>query len=173
MKFSIQQSISILEKTPWVVEQLLSGLSEEWLISNEGGETWSPFDIVGHLVHGERKDWISRLEIILSERDDKKFSSFDRFAQFHESEGKTLKMLLDEFKFLRTENIKVVKSKNISESIFERIGIHPVFGNVTLRNLIASWVVHDLDHLAQLSRVMAHQYESSVGPWKEFLRILK
>lgn len=173
MEFSIQQSIAILEKTPWAVEQLLSGLPEEWILSNEGGETWSPFDIVGHMVHGERADWIARLEIILSENADKIFSSFDRFAQFHESMGKTLDVLLDEFKFLRAENIKILKSKKLSEINFNRIGIHPVFGSITLKNLIATWVVHDLNHLAQISRVMGHQYKEYVGPWKEYLRILK
>ena len=172
MKFSIHQSISVLEKTPWVVEQLIYDLPEEWIISNEGGETWSPFDIVGHLIHGERTDWIARLEIILSDKAEKNFTTFDRFAQFRESKGKTLKDLLDEFKSLRAENIKILKSKNLTEKDFHLIGVHPVFGNVTLKNLIATWVVHDLDHLSQLSRVMAHQFRVEVGPWKEYLRIL-
>ena len=173
MEYSIDKSISILEKTPFVLEQLLSNLPDEWISSNEGGETWSPFDVVGHLVHGESTDWIARLEIILSDAPEKKFKSFDRFAQFHESKGKTMKMLLDEFKSLRVKNIKILKSKNLSEKDFNRLGIHPVFGNVTLKNLLSTWVVHDLNHLAQISRVMAHQYKTEVGPWVEYLRILK
>lgn len=173
MDFSIEKSISVLEKTPAVLHDLLFDLSEEWVMFNEGGETWSPYDIIGHLVHGESTDWIKRLEIILSDNDEKKFTPFDRFAQFNESKGKEMKTLLNEFKILRTKNIEILKSKNIIEVDYERIGIHPVFGNITLRNLIATWVVHDLDHLAQLSRVLAHQYRSEVGPWKEYLRILK
>lgn len=173
MNFSIEKSISVLERTPAVLHDLLFDLPEEWVMFNEGGETWSPYDIIGHLVHGESTDWLKRLEIILSDNDEKNFIPFDRFAQFNESKGKEMKTLLNEFKILRTKNIEILKSKNIMEVHYERIGVHPVFGNVTLRNLVATWVVHDLDHLAQLSRVMAHQYRSEVGPWIENLRILK
>ncbi len=173
MEFTINKSIAILEKTPGVIEKMLSNLPDDWIILNEGGETWSPYDIVGHLVHGERSDWIQRLEIILSKNEDKKFIPFNRFAQFTESKGKTIFNLLDDFKVLRTDNIKTLKSKKISEEFFSLTGIHPVFGTVTLQNLIATWVVHDLDHIAQLSRVMAFQYKENVGPWKEYLRILK
>lgn len=173
MDFSIEKSISVLEKTPVALYELLIDLPEEWIMFNEGGETWSPYDVVGHLIHGESTDWINRLEIILSDSTDKKFTSFDRFAQFKESKGKEMKTLLNEFKILRTRNIGILKSKNITEGQYERIGIHPVFGEVTLKNLIATWVVHDLNHLAQISRVMAHQFRSGVGPWKEYLRILK
>ena len=173
MDFSIEKSISVLEKTPVALYELLIDLPEEWIMFNEGGETWSPYDIVGHLIHGESIDWINRLEIILSNSAVKKFKSFDRFAQFNESKGKEMKTLLNDFKILRTRNIEILESKNITEEQYERIGIHPVFGNVTLKNLISTWVVHDLNHLAQISRVMAHQYRSGVGPWKEYLRILK
>ena len=173
MDFSIEKSIFVLEKTPLALYELLFDLPEEWVMFNEGGETWSPYDIVGHLIHGEGTDWTNRLEIILSDSTDKKFKPFDRFAQFNESKGKEIKTLLDEFKILRTKNIEILKSKNITEEHYEWIGIHPVFGKVTLKNLIATWVVHDLNHLAQIARVMAHQYRSEVGPWKEYLRILK
>ena len=173
MEFSIEKSISVLEKTPLALYELLFDLPEEWVMFNEGGETWSPYDIVGHLVHGESTDWINRLEIILSDSAYKKFTPFDRFAQFNESKGKEMKTLLDEFEILRTRNIAIIKSKNITNELYEQIGIHPVFGNVTVKNLISTWVVHDLNHLAQISRVMAYQYRSGVGPWKEFLRILK
>ena len=173
MNFSIEKSISILERTPAVMHELLFDLPEEWIMFNEGDETWSPYDIVGHLIHGESSDWIKRLEIILSDFTDKKFTPFDRFAQFNESKGKKMNTLLNEFKILRKKNIEILKSKNITDIDFEREGIHPVFGIVTLRNLIATWAVHDLNHLAQIYRVMAHQYKSEVGPWKEYLRILK
>ena len=173
MNFSIEKSISILERTPAVMHELLFDLPEEWIMFNEGDETWSPYDIVGHLIHGESSDWIKRLEIILSDFTDKKFTPFDRFAQFNESKGKKMNTLLNEFKILRKKNIEILKSKNITDIDFEREGVHPVFGIVTLRNLIATWAVHDLNHLAQINRVMAHQYKSEVGPWKEYLRILK
>lgn len=173
MDFSIEKSISILEKTPAVMHELLFDLPEEWVMFNEGGETWSPYDIVGHLIHGESSDWIKRLEKILSDFTDNKFTPFDRFAQVNESKGKEMNTLLNEFKILRTNNIKILKSKNITDVYFEREGVHPVFGIVSLRNLIATWVVHDFNHLAQITRVMAHQYKSEVGPWKEYLRILK
>jgi hypothetical protein len=173
MNFSLQQSISILERTPFVIEQLLNGLQDEWIFSNEGGETWSPYDVIGHMIHGEKSDWIARLEIILSDLSERRFTPFNRFAQFEESSGKSLKQLLNEFRTLRERNIAILKSKKLTEPEFVRIGIHPDLGNVSLKNLIATWAVHDLNHLSQIARVMAHQYKDEVGPWKEYLRILK
>lgn len=173
MSYSIDQSILILERTPFVTDSLLRNLPDEWIKRNEGGDSWTVYDIIGHLIHGEQTDWIARLEIILSDKKDKKFTPFDRFAQFHESKGKSLNDLLDEFKLLRAENLKILVSKNLSEIDLDRLGIHPDFGTVTLKNLIATWVVHDLNHLAQISRVMSFQYSEEVGPWKNFLRILK
>jgi hypothetical protein len=173
LEFSIHHSIEVLERTPKVLNELLNGLSSEWTSNNEGGETWSPFDIVGHLLHGERTDWIERLEITLSEKPERKYSSFDRFAQFQEGVGKTLPDLLEEFRQIRMENIRILKNRNIQVTDFNRTAIHPALGQVILKNLLATWVTHDLDHISQIIRVMAFQYKEEVGPWKEFLRILK
>lgn len=172
MKFNIYKSLEILERTPLVLETMLKGLSEEWTKNNEGPETWSPYDIVGHLIHGEKTDWIPRMEIILSGKADKNFEPFDRFAQFKESKGKNLQQLLDEFKALRKQNIERLRSANLTQDNFEQQGIHPAFGQVTLKQLLSTWVVHDLNHIGQIVRVMAKQYKSEVGPWTEYLRIL-
>jgi uncharacterized damage-inducible protein DinB len=173
MHFSIDKSIEILERTPGVLHAMLQNISADWTTKNEGGETWSVYDIIGHLIHGEKTDWIPRAEIILSEGPDKTFEAFDRFAQFEESKGKSLTQLLDEFKILRNENITLLRSKKLSGKDLEKKGIHPAFGEVTLSELLATWVVHDLNHIAQISRVMAKQYKPEVGPWIEYLRILK
>jgi hypothetical protein len=173
MNFSLERSIEILERTPTAYKELLNGVSDVWIMSNEGDGTWSPYDVLGHLIHGETTDWMERIEIILSDNPDKKFRSFDRFAQFEESKGKSLKDLLGEFMMLRIMNLEKLKAKNITETDLDKKGIHPVFGEVTLKQLLSTWVVHDLNHLAQVSRVMAHQYKDEVGPWKEYLRILK
>lgn len=173
MNFNLSKSIEILGRTPDVLYTLLHNISDDWTLHNEGGETWSVFDVIGHLIHGEKTDWIPRIEIILSENPNKTFVSFNRFAQFQESNGKTLPQLLDEFKQLRQQNLEFFNQKNISIKEFELKGIHPVFGKVTLSELISTWTVHDLNHLAQISRIMAKQYKNEVGPWLEYLRILK
>jgi hypothetical protein len=173
MKFSLSKSLEILERTPDVLIVMLQNLSIEWTSYNEGGETWSVYDIVGHLIHGELTDWTPRMEIILSEQADKTFKPFDRLAQFKESKGKTLRQLLDEFKGLRQENINLVKSKNLTDEDLQRTGVHPAFKDVTLSQLLSTWTVHDLNHIAQISRVMAKQYKAEVGPWIEYLRILQ
>ena len=173
MKFKITQAIEILERTPSTLGTLLDGLSEEWTENNEGEESWSPYDVVGHLIHGEKTDWIKRLEIVLADGGNKIFEPFDRFAQFEESKGKTLNQLLAEFKDIRTENLQYLKSKNLNGNDFHKKGIHPALGEATLENLLSTWVVHDLNHLSQISRVMAKQYKNSVGPWVEYLPILK
>jgi len=172
MNFTIEKSIEILERTPEVLEAMLENVSAEWTENNEGGETWSVFDVLGHLVHGEKTDWIARMEIILSDAQDKKFAQFDRFAQFEESKGKTLQELLEEFKRLRKKNVDVLRSKNLTIENLESKGVHPAFGEVTLAQLLATWTVHDLDHIAQISRVMAKQYKEAVGPWTQYLKIL-
>ncbi len=171
MQFNLNKSIEILERTPLVVELMLNGLSEEWIKNNEGPETWSPYDILGHLIYGERTDWIPRMEIILSGK--VAFEPFDRLAQFKESKGKTLRQLLDEFKTLRKQNIERLRSKNLTQDDFVLKGKHPAFGPVTLSQLLSTWVVHDLNHISQLSRVMAKQYKTEVGPWVEYLGILR
>lgn len=152
---------------------MLEGLPEEWLNNNEGEDTWSPYDVVGHLVHGERTDWVGRMNIILSDAEDKTFKPFDRFAQFEDSKGKTITMLLNEFAELREQNLNTLQKKGITEEDFGRTGIHPAFGEVKLSQLLSTWVVHDLSHIAQISRVMAKQYKEAVGPWQEYLSILK
>lgn len=173
MKFNLDQTIEVLERTPLLLEALLKDLSSDWTMTNEGGETWSPYDVVGHLIHGEKTDWIKRLEIILSEEDNKTFEPFDRFAQFEESKGKTMNQLLTEFRELRNSNLQTLKAKNISNNDFDKKGLHPALGEATLVNLLSTWAVHDLNHLSQISRVMAKQYKNEVGPWIEYLPILK
>ncbi len=173
MNFSMHQSIEILERTPVVLQNLLEGISAEWTSNNEGGETWSAYDVIGHLIHGDKTDWLTRAELILSYNVEKKFQPFDRFAQFENSKGKTLKQLLDEFKEIRDANIIRLRSLKITEQDLEKTGVHPTFGVVTLSQLLSTWIVHDLNHISQIARVMAKQYKIEVGPWIEFLKILK
>lgn len=172
MTFNLDKSIEILERTPSTLQLLLKDLSDEWTMSNEGPDTFSPFDVLGHLIHGERTDWIPRLEIILSDKTDKTFATYDRFAQFEESKGKSINQLLEEFKQIRQQNIVLLRFKNLSENDFSKTGIHPKFGTVTLSQLIATWTVHDLSHIAQITRVMSKQYKEEVGPWINYLGIL-
>jgi len=173
MKFTVEKSLEILERTPNVLIAMLQDISADWTSPNEGGDSWSVYDIIGHLIHGEKTDWVPRTEIIISENSDKKFTPFDRFAQFEASKGKTLNQLLTEFKTLRESNVEQLRSKKITDKSLEEIGIHPAFGNVTLSQLLSTWVVHDLNHIAQISRVMAKQFKVEVGPWTEYLRILQ
>ncbi|MCW3089991.1 MAG: DinB family protein [Ferruginibacter sp.] len=164
MEFNLSKSIEILERTPGVLIAMLHNLSDDWTSQNEGGETWSVFDIVGHLIHGEKTDWIPRMEIILSDKPTKTFEPFDRFAQFEESKGKSLAQLLDEFKTLRKHNIEQLRSKNLTKQNEQEKGIHPAFGEVTVSQLLSTWTVHDLNHIAQICRVIASQYKAEVGP---------
>jgi hypothetical protein len=173
MDFDLEKSIEILERTPAVLQALLSGLSDEWTMQNEGPDTWSPYDIIGHLIHGEKTDWTPRMQIILSDSPDKNFIPFDRFAQYNDSKGKSLQELLDEFGELRKKNIGLLRQQHISESDLKKTGIHPTFYAVTLEQLLSTWTVHDLNHIAQAVRVMAHQYKTAVGPWTAFLKILQ
>lgn len=170
-KFSIEKSLEVLQQTPKTLDSLLNGLSDDWIFSNEGGETWSPYDVIGHLIHGEKTDWIPRLRQTLFD-ENKVFTPFDRFAQFENSKGKSLSQLLSEFQVLRKENLDYLKSLNLSESDFEKEGIHPEFGSITVKQLLATWVTHDLGHIAQISRVMAKQYKNEVGPWTAYISIL-
>lgn len=173
MQFDPSKALEILERTPTALELLLNGLSDEWTTQNEGGESWSAYDVIGHFVHGERTDWIARMDIILSGSGNKTFAPFDRFAQFHESKGKTLAMLLEEFKTLRQENIRKWQSKGLTLADYQKTGMHPVFGEVTLAQLVSTWAVHDLNHLSQIARVMAHQFKAEVGPWYAYLPLLQ
>lgn len=171
--FSLDKTIEILERTPEILKTILVGISDDWISANEGGETWTIFDVIGHLVHGEKTDWIPRMEIILSDLPDKTFPVFDRFAQFDESKGKTLNDLLSEFAELRKESIAKLKDNKLTSAQLNQTGIHPAFGEVSLAQLLSTWMVHDLDHISQISRILAKQYKEDVGPWVEYLKILK
>ncbi len=173
MKFNLNNALEILERTPAVLETMLGDISEVWTAATEGKGTWSAYDIIGHLIHGEKTDWLLRVEIILSENSDKRFPEFDRFAQFEDSRGKSLPDLLEEFKKLREKNIAALKAKNLTAVNLAEHGIHPSFGLVSLSQLLSTWVVHDLNHLSQISRVMAKQYKEEVGPWINYLGILQ
>lgn len=172
MQYSLQRSYEILERTPAVLTTLLAGLGDDWIMNNEGPETFSPFDVLGHLIHGEKTDWVARAKMILEFGNTKTFVPWDRFAQYEESKGKTLQQLLDAFAIIRKENMEWFKALNLAESDLDKTGIHPKLGEVTLRNLLATWVVHDLTHIAQITRVMAKQYKTEMGPWPDFFRIL-
>lgn len=172
MKFQLDKALSVLNRTPDVLRTLLADLAVEWTHENEGQNTWSPYDVVGHLIHGEKTDWLVRAEIILGNDNLKKFEPFDRFAQFENSNGKTIKVLLSEFKALRKENLDRLISKDLSDEDLKLQGNHPELGPVTLGQLLAAWVVHDLGHIAQISRVMAKQYKDEVGPWPKYMTIL-
>lgn len=172
MEFSLDQSIEILERTPNILDAYLNQISEDWLRHNEGENTWSPYDIAGHLVFGEKTDWMARIKIILNDSENKLFEPFDRFAQQNEDQNRPVSALIEEFRSLRNANLKELKSLNIQQSDYSRIGLHPAFGQVTLAQLISSWVVHDLGHIAQISRVMSKQYKTEVGPWVEYMSIL-
>lgn len=172
MKFELDKGIAMLERTPGVLKTMLAGLSEEWTHKNEGGDSWSPFDVVGHLIHGEKTDWMVRTGLILREGSNRTFEPYDRFAQFENSKGKTLDALLREFAELRSENLAALRSKQLTPAHLDRQGIHPELGPVTLSQLLSAWVVHDLGHIAQVSRVMAKQYAAEVGPWPKYLTIL-
>ncbi|MCK8522998.1 DinB family protein [Aquimarina sp. D1M17] len=173
MTFDVNKAIEILERTSSTLSSLLHGISNEWLRNNEGGQSWSPYEIVGHLIHGEKTDWIPRAKVILSDAADKTFTPFDRFAQLNDDQEKSIEELLREFKELRMENIKILKSFPINSSTLQQKGIHPELGEANLKQLLSTWVVHDLGHIAQISRVMAKQYKNEVGPWQAYLGILK
>ncbi len=172
MPHDLEQTISLLTRGPATFTALLRDLPESWTSQNEGGETWTAFDIIGHLIHGEKTDWIPRAKIILQSGESQAFTPFDRWAQKRESAGKSLPQLLDEFAALRAENIEILRSFNLTPPDMERRGLHPELGPVTLSQLLATWAVHDLTHLHQASRVMAHQYQDAVGPWSAYLGVL-
>ncbi len=172
-KFNLEETVAVLTRTPPTLDALLRGLPNLWVRNNEGKDTWSAFDIVGHLIVGERTDWIPRVRILLDNGESRAFDPFDRFAQFKETAGKSLEQLLDEFARLRSENLVALRALNLKPEDFARRGKHPELGAVTLSQLLATWVTHDLTHLHQISRVMAHQYRDAVGPWSMYLGVLK
>lgn len=172
MVYDFDKAYTILERTPRVLKELLSELDDEWIYNNEGPDTFSPFDVVGHLLHGERTDWITRTKVILEFGAEKAFTPYDRFAQYRESEGKNIDQLLTAFEEERNNNLDWLKSIHLNQADLDKQGQHPSLGTVTLRNLLSTWVVHDLTHIAQITRVMAKQYKTEIGPWVEFFRIL-
>jgi hypothetical protein len=172
MDFQLPRALEILERTPAAFRALLGGLPEAWTAPNEGPDTFSAFDNLGHLIHGERTDWIPRARIILAQGQDRTFERYDRFAQLRESQGKTAAQLLDELARLRAENVATLRGWQLTERELALEGLHPELGPVTLRQLLATWVAHDLGHLAQTSRVLAKQYRDAVGPWRAYLPVL-
>ncbi|MGD2215097.1 MAG: DinB family protein [Gemmatimonadales bacterium] len=172
MDFQLDRTVEILRAAPATLRALLADLSDPWIRCDEGPDTWSPYDIVGHLIHGERTDWIPRLRIILEHGDLRTFTPFDRFAQFQDSRGKTLAELLDTFEALREENLRTLEGMKLKPEQMDLSGTHPELGRVTLRQLLATWTVHDLGHIAQIARVMAKGYADQVGPWGAYLSVL-
>ncbi len=171
-KFVLDEATAVLARTPAALDALLRGLPDGWISANEGPKTWSPFDVVGHLIHGERTDWIPRARIILEQGESRPFDKFDRFAQFAAFEGRSIDSLLDEFAAVRAANLRTLAGFRLTEGDLERRGRHPELGVVTLRQLLATWVAHDLDHVMQISRVLARGYADEVGPWRAYLRVI-
>ena len=172
LEFDLAAGVAVLERTPAALRALLAGLPPAWTDGTEGPETWSPYVIVGHLIHGERTDWIPRARIVLAQGANRTFTPFDRFAQFRDSAGRSLADLLDELARLRAENLETLAGWRLTERELALEGIHPDFGPVTLRQLLAAWVAHDLAHVAQIARVMAKQYRDAVGPWRAFMPVM-
>ncbi len=173
MEYNVEQAVEILRNTPTVLRAMLHDVSDVWAYSNYGPDTWSPFDIVGHLIHGERTDWLPRAKIILEHGEAKPFEPFDRYAQLETSKGKTIGDLLDEFESIRAENIDTLLSMRLTDEQFARRGTHPALGSATLRELLTMWTVHDLNHIAQMAKAMAFQYRDQVGPWLAYTSILR
>jgi len=172
MEFRLDQACEVLERTPRVVRTMLSDLDESWTHRNYGDATWSPFDIVGHLIAGERVDWMARTRIILESGPSRPFDPFDRMAMYEESRGKSLPELLDTFESLRGRNLVELRAMHLGPEQLALPGTHPDLGPVTLEQLLATWVVHDLNHIAQIAKAMAFQYRERVGPWIAYLPIL-
>lgn len=172
MNFDLHNGIAVLERTPEVLEALLSGLPEAWTAGNEGADTWSPFDVVGHLIDGELTDWMDRLRVILKQGPDRRFEPFDRFRHISRNKRRLLGDLLAEFRQLREKNLGELRALDLTDAQLQLTGEHPAFGSVTLEQLLATWVAHDLGHVAQITRVMAKQYREAVGPWEAYLPVL-
>jgi hypothetical protein len=173
MDFSLAEATGVLTRTPATLNALLRGLPNTWVRCNEGKDTWSAFDILGHLIFGERTDWMPRVRIVLEYGEARPFDPFDRFAQSTGSQDQSLEQLLDDFARLRKENLTALQALNLQPEDLSRRGRHPTLGVVTLSELLAAWTVHDLTHVHQLSRVMAHQYRDAAGPWSAYLGVLQ
>jgi len=172
MDFDLDQSMEVLSRSPGTLRALLGGLGDPWIRATEGPETFSPFDVVGHLIDGEETDWMPRARIILAHGAEPRFEPYDRFRHWQRNRGRSLESLLDEFSTLRSGNLETLRSWRLQSADLDLPGVHPTFGRVTLRQLLAAWVVHDLGHITQVSRVMAKQYREAVGPWVPFLAVL-
>jgi len=172
MEIQLDQTLQILTRTPHVLNTLLRNLPDAWTLSNEGGDSWSPYVVLGHFLHGEKADWIPRARIILEHGESRPFDPFDHFAQFEDYKGWTLAQLLDTFVERRAKNLETLRQMNITPEMLELRGTHPALGPVTLGQLIATWVAHDLNHLGQIVQTMSRQYTVEVGPWHEYLDIL-
>jgi hypothetical protein len=169
MQFNLDLTLEALSRTPQILQRLLRDLDDEWARANQGSETWSPFDIIGHFIHGERTDWVPRARMILQDGTSRAFEPFDRFAQYEASKGKTMNELLDIFEALRGQNVQAVKDMNLGPSDLHLKGVHPELGEVTLEQLLATWMVHDLAHIGQIAEVMRWQFKKAVGPWAAYL----
>ncbi|MCY8267076.1 DinB family protein [Bacillus haynesii] len=172
MNFQLEEAVEILERTPQTLSQLLTGLSSEWINRNEGENTWSAFDVVGHLIEGEKNNWLPRIKMILTKGATEPFPPFDRFSQLNQNDGKTMEQLLNEFADIRRANLEILRQIINPKTNFEQTGVHPEFGIVKLREQISTWVAHDLTHISQIARVLAKRYQNDVGPWRTYLRIL-
>jgi hypothetical protein len=170
--FTLTDAVAVLTRTPATLDALLRGLPEAWTSTNEGGESWSARDVIGHLIHGERTNWMARVRIVLAHGESQPFDKFDRFAQFSQSPGKPMPELLDEFAAVRAGNLRELEALKLAPADLDRRGTHPSLGPLTLRNLLATWVAHDFDHTIQIARVMARQYSDAVGPFREYLRVI-
>jgi DinB superfamily len=173
MEHNLPHTISLLSRTPAALDALLRDLPEMWTFQNEGENTWSAFGVLGHLIHGERTDWLPRARMVLQFGETQTFEPFDRRGHERESEGRSMDQLLDEFARLRVRNLDELRALNLRREDLEMKGRHPALGIVTLSQLLATWAVHDLTHLHQISRVMAHQYRAAAGPWNRYLGVLQ
>ena len=173
MEHNLQDTIALLGRTPATLNALLRDMPEFWTARNEGEDTWNAFDVVAHLVHCENTDWMPRAKMVLRSGENETFEPFDRLGHLHYSRDKTLHQLLDEFARLRLDNLSELRALNLGREDLEKRGRHPVFGTVTLSELLATWATHDLTHLHQITRIMAHQYRSAVGPWSVYLGVLQ
>ncbi len=172
MTFDIDKAIAVLQRTPATLRALLDGLSDEWTMTNYGESTFSPFDVVGHLIHADRTNWMTRLKLILENGDAVPFPTFDRYAMLEASQGKSMSELLVTFAELRSANLTELRSMQLTDDMLSKTGRHPQLGSVTARQLLSSWVVHDLGHTHQIVKSMAYQYRDAVGKWREYLTIL-
>jgi hypothetical protein len=173
MQHNLDHTIALLSRTPAALDGLLRGLPDEWTRRNEGGDTWTVFDVVGHLIYADRADWLPRARVILQYGNSQPFPPFDRLGHVRESEGKSLPELLDEFAGLRSQNLDTLRALHLTPAQLEMRGCHPAFGDVTLSQLLATWAAHDLNHLHQISRILAHQYRQPVGPWSAYLGVMQ